>query len=73
MFPFPPSICNASEATSKEVCVAVTFTAIADCSAGMSAVVSIDTGRTRSFRGLWSDLTGWAASWFDGAAQSKQQ
>jgi membrane fusion protein (multidrug efflux system) len=46
---------------------------VANLRAGMSAVVSIDTGRTRSLRGLWSDLTAWGVSWFDGAEQPKRQ
>jgi membrane fusion protein (multidrug efflux system) len=46
---------------------------VANLRAGMSAVVSIDTGRTRSLHGLWSDLTAWGASWFDGAEQTKRQ
>ena len=29
---------------------------IADLRAGMSAIVSIDTGRTRSLAGLWTEL-----------------
>ncbi|MBV8663046.1 MAG: HlyD family secretion protein [Hyphomicrobiales bacterium] len=45
---------------------------VANLRAGMSAVVSIDTGRTRSLQGVWSDLTGWAASWVEGAAQPKR-
>jgi membrane fusion protein (multidrug efflux system) len=44
---------------------------VANIRAGMSANLSIDTGRSRSLRGLWSDLSGWALSWFDGSAQSK--
>jgi membrane fusion protein, multidrug efflux system len=44
---------------------------VANLRAGMSANLSIDTGRSRSLRGLWSDLSGWALSWFDGSAQSK--
>lgn len=44
---------------------------VANLRAGMSANLSIDTGRTRSLRALWSDLSGWALSWVDGSAQSK--
>jgi membrane fusion protein, multidrug efflux system len=44
---------------------------VANIRAGMSANLSIDTGRSRSLHGLWSDLSGWALSWFDGSAQSK--
>ncbi len=36
--------------------------------AGMSATVSIDTGRTRSLGGLGRDLTRWVAGWVDGAS-----
>jgi membrane fusion protein (multidrug efflux system) len=38
---------------------------VANLRAGMSAVVSIDTGRTRSIAGLAHDVVAWAASWFD--------
>ncbi len=33
---------------------------VANLRAGMSAILSIDTGRTRSLGGLWTDLTLWA-------------
>jgi membrane fusion protein (multidrug efflux system) len=33
--------------------------------AGMSAILSIDTGRTRSLSSLWGDLSSWTLSWFD--------
>jgi membrane fusion protein, multidrug efflux system len=36
--------------------------------AGLSTYVSIDTGRTRTLRGLKDDLVGWFASWFTNAA-----
>jgi membrane fusion protein (multidrug efflux system) len=39
--------------------------------AGMSAVISIDTGRTRSLSGLWSDSVSWVTSWFDPPAPAK--
>jgi len=38
---------------------------LADLCVGMSAILTIDTGRQRSLSGLWSDLTTWAQSWFD--------
>jgi membrane fusion protein (multidrug efflux system) len=38
--------------------------------AGMSAYVSIDTGRTRSLIGLKNDLAGWFASWFASPAHA---
>jgi membrane fusion protein (multidrug efflux system) len=44
---------------------------VANLRAGMSANLSIDTGRTRSLGGLWNDLSGWVLSWLDGSAQSK--
>ena len=45
---------------------------VANLRAGMSANLSIDTGRSRSLRGLWNDLSAWALSWIDGAAPSKR-
>ena len=45
---------------------------LANLRAGMSVNLSIDTGRSRSLRGLWNDLSGWTLSWFDGAASAKQ-
>ncbi len=44
---------------------------VANLRAGMSAILSIDTGRSRSLRGLWSDLTAWAQSWFDALLPAK--
>ena len=44
---------------------------VANLRAGMSADLSIDTGRTRSLGGLWTDLQGWARSWFGGSSTSK--
>ena len=38
--------------------------------AGMSAYVSIDTGRSRSLIGLKNDLASWLASWFAGPARA---
>ena len=38
---------------------------VANLRAGMSAILSIDTGRKRSLGGLWTDLTLWAQSWLD--------
>ena len=45
---------------------------LANLRAGMSVNLSIDTGRSRSLRGLWDDLSGWALSWFDGATPAKR-
>ena len=45
---------------------------VANLRAGMSANLSIDTGRSRSLRSLWNDLSAWALSWIDGAAPSKR-
>jgi membrane fusion protein (multidrug efflux system) len=39
--------------------------------AGMSAYVSIDTGRSRSLLGLKDDLVDWFASWFTSAAAAR--
>ncbi|MGD0641777.1 MAG: HlyD family secretion protein [Roseiarcus sp.] len=44
---------------------------VANLRAGMSAVLSIDTGRKRSFGGLWTDLTLWAQSWLDAVLPAK--
>jgi membrane fusion protein (multidrug efflux system) len=38
---------------------------ISNLRAGMSAIVSIDTGRTRSLAGLANDVVAWVVSWFD--------
>jgi membrane fusion protein (multidrug efflux system) len=35
--------------------------------AGMSADVSIDTGRTRSLAGLYESIRAWGESWFTSA------
>ena len=45
---------------------------LANIRAGMSVNLSIDTGRSRSLRGLWNDLSSWTLSWFDGSASAKQ-
>ena len=39
--------------------------------AGMSAYVSIDTGRARSLIGLKDDLGSWVSSWFTGTAPAR--
>ncbi len=44
---------------------------VANLRAGMSAVLSVDTGRKRSFGGLWTDLAVWAQSWFDAVLPAK--
>ncbi len=44
---------------------------VANLRAGMSAILSIDTGRSRSLLGLSSDLTAWAQSWFDAMLPAK--
>ena len=44
---------------------------VANLRAGMSAILTIDTGRSRSLRGLWSDLTAWAQSWLDAVLPAK--
>jgi NAD-dependent SIR2 family protein deacetylase len=44
---------------------------VANLRAGMSADLSIDTGRKRSFGGLWTDLTVWARSWLDAVLPAK--
>jgi membrane fusion protein (multidrug efflux system) len=44
---------------------------VANLRAGMSAILTIDTGRSRSLRGLWSDLTVWAQSWLDTVLPAK--
>jgi membrane fusion protein (multidrug efflux system) len=42
---------------------------VANLRAGMSVILSIDTGRKRTLGGLWSDLSSWALSWFDPPAE----
>jgi membrane fusion protein (multidrug efflux system) len=44
---------------------------VANLRAGMSAILTIDTGRKRTLSGLWSDLTSWAQSWLDGLLPAK--
>ena len=44
---------------------------VANLRAGMSAILSIDTGRKRSLGGLWTDLTLWAQSWLDAVLPAK--
>ena len=44
---------------------------VANLRAGMSAILSIDTGRSRSLGALWSDLTAWGQSWFEALMPAK--
>ena len=44
---------------------------VANLRAGMSVILSVDTGRKRTLAGLWSDLSSWALSWFDPAPAEK--
>jgi membrane fusion protein, multidrug efflux system len=44
---------------------------VSELRAGMSAIVSIDTGRVRTLRGLWNDLSSWAQSWVDMALPAR--
>ena len=44
---------------------------VANLRAGMSANLSIDTGRSRSLGGLWSDLSSWTRSWFEALLPAK--
>ncbi len=44
---------------------------VANLRAGMSVILSIDTGRERTLAGLWSDLSSWALSWFDASPPAK--
>ena len=41
--------------------------------AGMSAVISIDTGRVRTLKGLIEDLKDWGLSWFEPAKAATSQ
>jgi hypothetical protein len=44
---------------------------VANLRAGMSAILSIDTGRKRTLGGLLADLWSWPRSWFDPPPQAK--
>jgi membrane fusion protein (multidrug efflux system) len=44
---------------------------VSNLRAGLSVILSIDTGHQRSLSGLWSDLSSWALSWFDAPPPAK--
>jgi membrane fusion protein (multidrug efflux system) len=45
---------------------------VANLRAGMSVILSVDTGRKRTLGGLWSDLLSWTLSWFDASPPAEK-